>query len=257
MTGNRKPAAKEAGPDAPTAAAFLARLERNASAAERTKYDRYFPPASRRAGDRFIGVRMGTVFELAKAFIDMAPDEIERLLESDIHEARAGAVSIMARQFGSRQQTAERQAALYDLYLRRHDRIDAWDLVDLGAWHVVGAWLRDKPRDVLYELVGSANPWERRTAVLATFAFIRRGELDDAFALAGRLLSEPHELVQKAAGWVLRVAGDKDPGRLEVFLDRHAAAMPRPMLRNAIEKLPPAERRRHLGPKPGGPSAKS
>lgn len=252
----RKAAAKEAAPAAPTAAAFLARLEATASDAERVKYDRYFPPASRRPGDRFVGVRMGTVFELAKAFIDMPLAEIERLLQSDTHEARAGAVSIMAKQAGLKQQTAARREALFDLYLRRHDRIDDWDLVDLGAWHVVGAHLADKPRDVLYRLAASANPWERRTAILATFAFIRRGELDDTFALAELLLDEPADLVQKAVGWALRVTGS-NPARLAAFLERHAARMPRPMLRNAIEKLPPEERRRYLAMKPGATNAKS
>lgn len=255
VAATRKPAAKERPPEGPTAAAFLARLGENASEAERLKYDRYFPPAARRAGDWFIGVRMGTVFELAKAFIEMPPAEIERLLESDIHEARAGAVSIMAKQFGKRQQTEERRAALYALYLRRHDRIDDWDLVDLGAWHVVGAWLRERPRDVLYELARSASPWERRTAVLATFAFMRAGDLDDAFALAGMLLGETHEPVQKAVGWVLRETG-RNRERLAAFLDAHATAMPRPMLRNAIEKLSPAERRHYLGLKADASNAK-
>jgi len=245
----RKAAAKEPPPSTPTATAFLTRLKSNASETERVKYDRYFPPAARRDGDRFIGVRMGTVFELAKAFVEMPPAQIETLLESDIHEARAGAVSIMAKQYGVKNQTAERRTELYDLYLRRHDRINDWDLVDLGAWHVVGVHLRDRPRDVLYELARSTDPWERRTAILATFAFVRNGELDDTFALAEMLLYDPHELVQKAAGWALRVTGG-NRGRLTAFLDRHAARMPRPMLRNAIEKLPPEERRHYLALKP-------
>ena len=228
-----------------TADAFLARLESEATAEQRRSYERFFPVANRRAGDTFIGVRMGTVFALAKQFVTMPPDQIEALLESDIHEARAGAASIMAKQFAHKNMNEADRQALYELYLRRHDRINDWDLVDLAAYHVVGAWLADRPRDALYRLAGSDNPWERRTAIVATFAFIRRGELDDTFAIAERLLSEEVELVQKAVGWALRSTGQDAP-RLRAFLDRHAARMPRAMLRNAIEKLPAAERKRYL-----------
>lgn len=246
--GVRPPATKEAPPADPTAAAFVARLESHASETERVKYERYFKLGEGEygEGDRFIGVRMGTVFELAKAFIGMPLDQIERLMESDIHEARAGAMSIMAKQFGLRKQTEARREALYRLYLRRHDRINNWDLVDLAAWHVVGAWLVDKPHKVLFKLARSKNMWERRTAILATYAFIREGELDDTYALAELMLGEKEDLVQKAVGWMLRTTGN-DRARLHAFLDRHAATMPRTMLRNAIEKLPPAERAHYLG----------
>ena len=242
----RAKAGKEPVPEKATAVAFLQRLRENASAEEARKYDRYFPPAAREPGDRFIGVRMGTVFELAKAFVDMELAEIEKLLESDIHEARAGAVSIMSKQYNKKKQTAERQEALYALYLRRHDRINAWDLVDLGAWYVVGSWLVEMPRNILYRLAESENPWERRTAILATFAFIREGDCDDTYAIAGLLMNERVEPVQKAVGWMLRTTGN-DRRRLTDFLDTHAAHMPRPMLRAAIEKLDPEQRAHYLG----------
>jgi 3-methyladenine DNA glycosylase AlkD len=242
----RRPAARQAAPDKPTAEAFLTRLSAEASDAERTKYDRFFPAATRGKGDRFIGVRMGTVFELAKAFIDMPPAGIETLMESDVHEARAGAMSIMAKQYASKATTPERRQQLFDLYLRRHDRIDDWDLVDLAAYHVVGAHLADAPRDALYRLALSASQWERRTAIVATFAFLRRGERDDTYAIAEVLRNDPAELVQKAVGWALRSAGT-DRARLTRFLDAHAARMPRPMLRAAIEKLDAAERSYYLG----------
>jgi 3-methyladenine DNA glycosylase AlkD len=242
----RPRAAREAAPEEPTASAFLERLEASATEAELKKYERYFPPAERKHGDAFIGVRMGTVFELAKAFIAMPPAQIEKLMESDVHEARAGAMSIMARQYAAKTTTPARRQELYELYLRRHDRINSWDLVDLAAYYVVGPHLIERKRDVLHRLARSKNPWERRTAILATFAFIRRGELDDTFAIAELLLDETEDLIQKAVGWALRTAGS-DRERLRAFLDRHAATMPRPMLRNAIEKFPPAERRRYLG----------
>ena len=244
----RPPAAREAPPAEPTAAAFLARLKSHASEDERVKYNRYFKlgVGEYGEGDRFIGVRMGTVFELAKAFIAMPLDEIETLMESDVHEARAGAMSIMAKQYNLKRQTEAHREALYRLYLRRHDRINNWDLVDLAAWHVVGAWLVGKPHDVLFRLARSKSMWERRTAILATFAFIREGEFDDTYALAELMLGEKEVLVQKAVGWMLRATGN-NPERLHAFLDRHAARMPRPMLRTAIEKLPPAERTHYMG----------
>jgi 3-methyladenine DNA glycosylase AlkD len=225
-----------------SADAFIARLYREASEVERLKYRRYFPERHR----EFIGVRMGAVFAAARDFASMDLDQIERLLEQDAHEVRAGAVRIMAEQAKARDTTDEQLQALAALYLRRHDRIDDWDLVDLGAWEVLGRSLVDRRRDVLNELAASGDPWRRRSAITATFAFIRRGELDDTYRIAGRLLDDEHELVRKAVGWALRNAGDHDLERLTEFLDGHAATMARSTLRNAIEKLAPEERKRLL-----------
>ena len=234
--------AKPAHPSDASADAFVARLEGEASEAERLKYRRYFPDRH----DEFIGVRMGAVFAAARDFASMDLDQVERLLEHDAHEVRAGAVRIMAEQAKAKATTDDQLQALAALYLRRHDRIDDWDLVDLGAWEVLGRSLVHRPRDVLDELAASDDPWRRRSAITATFAFIRRGELDDTYRIAGRLLNDEHELVRKAVGWALRNAGDHDPERLNVFLDAHAATMPRSTLRNAIEKLAPEERKRLL-----------
>ena len=176
----------------------------------------------------------------------MPPAEIERLMESDIHEARAGAMRLMADQYRLKATTDERRKELYDLYLRRHDRINNWDLVDLAAWFVVGPYLNDKPRDVLYALAKSANMWERRTAILATFPFISKGEFKDTFAISEMLMGDREDLIHKAAGTMLRSVSDKDRTTFLGFLDRHAATMPRQMLRYAIEKLPPAQRKQYL-----------
>lgn len=219
---------------------FTAELLALRSDAEREKYRRYFPGAT-----DFAGVRMGAVFALARAHVLTPPDDIERLMESDIHEVRAGAMSIMPKQYALKKTAPERRQQLYDLYVRRHDRINEWDLVDLAAWHVVGPHLVDRPRDPIYSLAASPNRWERRTAVLATFSFIRRGQLDDTYALAEKLVADPEDTIHKAVGWMLRVA-DKDRPRLTAFLERHAAKMPRIMLRNAIEHFPPEERKRLL-----------
>ena len=225
-----------------SAGAFVGRLEREASAADRLKYRRYFPE---RHGE-FIGVRMGAVFAAARDFARMDLDQVERLLEHEAHEVRAGAVRIMAEQARSRVATDEHIQALAALYLRRHDRIDDWDLVDLGAWEVLGRSLVDRSRDVLLDLAASDDPWRRRSAITATFAFIRRGELDDTYRIASSLLEDEHELVRKAVGWALRNAGDHDPARLIEFLERHAPTMPRSTLRNAVEKLGPETRARLL-----------
>lgn len=198
------------------------------------------------ASDLFIGVRMGQIFALAKEQMNMAPREIEALLESPIHEVRVGAVSIMDWQARSRKTSEERRKALFDLYIRRHDRINSWDLVDRSAIFVVGMYLRDKPRDILYTLARSDRPMERRTAILACHAFIRQGDLDDTFRIAELLLRDEEDLVHKAVGWMLREAGKKDVARLLEFLDAHAAAMPRVMLRYSIEKLDKARRDRYL-----------
>jgi 3-methyladenine DNA glycosylase AlkD len=190
---------------------------------------------------------MGDIFRLARECMDMTPHEIERLLESSIHEVRVGAVSIMDWQARDRATTDERRRALFDLYLRRHDRINSWDLVDRSAIWVVGSFLWDKPRDPLFRLARSERPMERRTAMLSTFAFIRRGDVNDTFRIAELLLADDNDLVHKAVGWMLREAGKREPGQLTAFLDAHAARMPRVMLRYAIEKLTRGQRDRYLG----------
>ena len=236
---------------APTAEAFIAELWAHQSDVELEKIGRYFKSGAGDygAGDRFIGVRMGTVFDLAKRFVGMEPDQIERLLESDIHEARAGAVSIMAKQYDRKTTTEDRRGVLAALYLRRHDRINNWDLVDLGAWQVLGRWLRDKDRGVLYGLARSDNLWERRTAMFATMAFIKPRQFDDVMAIAEMLVADPQDLIHKVVGGMLRAVAMHDKPLVEAFLARHTATMPRVMLRYAIEHFSPEERADWLGRK--------
>jgi 3-methyladenine DNA glycosylase AlkD len=130
--------------------------------------------------------------------------------------------------------------------MRRHDRINNWDLVDLGCLHMTGSYLYDKPRNGLYKLAKSKNIWERRTAILSTCYFIRQGELDDTFEIAELLVNDKEDLVHKATGWMLRFAGVKEPKRLVAFLDRHAATMPRTLLRYAIEHFTPKQRELYM-----------
>jgi hypothetical protein len=230
---------------------FAERLMSYRSEEERRKYQRAFEPAGREfaEGDVFIGVRMGQVFALAKEFIDMPPHEIEKLLESPIHEMRAGALSIMGKQASRRSTSDDRRKELYDLYVRRTDRINTWDLVDISGHHVVGRYLFDKPRDVLYELARSEHWWERRIAMFSTMHFVRNGDLDDTFRIAEILVDDDHDFVQKVTGGMLREAGKRDHERLRGFLDRHAATMPRTTLRLAIEHFNDEERGHYLGMK--------
>jgi 3-methyladenine DNA glycosylase AlkD len=227
-----------------TAEEFVRRLEVQGSPEKRAGYERSLKSGPQ---DRFVGVRMGDVFALAREFIEMPPAEIEALLESPIHEARAGALSIMDKQARRKRTSDERREELFRLYLDRMDRVDNWDLVDVGAPWVVGRFLADRPRDVLYELARSENPWERRTAIVSCLYFIRQKEVTDAFAIAAILADDGHELVQKPVGGVLREAGKVDTDGLLCFLEEHAERMAKPALRNATERLEPEQRKSYLG----------
>jgi 3-methyladenine DNA glycosylase AlkD len=237
-----------------TADEFIARLEAHRSPDQAHAYERAIKADGDGggAGERFLGVPMREVFALVKEFIDLPPAAIETLLESQVHEVRVGAVSVMDWQARSKKTADERRRELFELYLRRHDRIDTWDLVDRAAPWVVGGYLADKPRDVLYELARSPNFAERRTAIVATYYFIRQGDLDDTFAIAELLLDDDHDLIHKAVGGWLREAGKKDRPRLLRFLDRHAATMPRTALRYAIEHLDEEQRAHYMGMKQRG-----
>ena len=206
--------------------------------------------------DQILGVRMGQVFALAKEFMDMPLDEVEKLLESTIHEARVGAVSIMDYQARSKKTTEKRRKELFDLYIRRHDRINTWDLVDRSAINVVGGYLIDKPRKILYKLARSKMMSERRTAIVSTLYLIGKGDVDDAFQLAELLLNDKEDLIHKAVGWALRYAGDKDRERLISFLDKYAVTMPRTALRYAIEHFDKEQRNHYLSIKKEGKERK-
>ena len=236
-------------PESMSAQQFVKELEAHRSPQELKKYQRYFKLGEGQyaEGDEFMGMRMGQVFALAKEFIDMPPNEIEKLLESPIHEVRAGALSIMDKQARSNKTPESRRKELFDLYLRRTDRVNNWDLVDLGAPYVVGRYLFDKPRDVLHELARSENVWERRTAIVATSYFIKQGDVADTFEIARTLLDDEHDLIHKATGGWVREAGKKDRQRLLRFLERHAVTMPRTALRYAIEHLDKEQRAHYLG----------
>lgn len=240
--------AKKPAPGELTAKRFIEKLKTFQSDEELKKIQRYFKSGEGDygEGDTFMGVRMGNVFETAKEFEGMPVKEIEKLLENSTHEIRAGAISIMDKESRSKKITASRRKEFFDLYMKRHDRVNNWDLVDLGCLYMTGSYLFDQPRDILYTLARSKNIWKRRTAILSTCYFIRKGDVKDTFAIAEILLHDREDLVHKASGWMLRFAGDKHPQQLISFLDRFASTMPRTMLRNAIEKLGKKQREHYL-----------
>jgi hypothetical protein len=202
---------------------FLQELYAHQSDEELEKIQRYFKTGKGQygEGDQFIGVRMGQVFAIAREFIHMPANEM----------------SIMDKCARRKRTSDDRRTELYELYMRRHDRVNNWDLVDLAAPYVVGGYLFDRPRDILYELAKSSNVWERRTAIVATSYFIRQGDLADTFQIAEILIHDDQDLVHKAVGGWIRECGKKDQKRHLAFLDKNAARMPRTMLRYAIEHL--------------------
>lgn len=196
-------------------------------------------------GDEFIGVRNPEVRKVAAQFEHLSLSELEELLENPIHEVRLLAVVIMANQAARRRTTDRQKQALFELYLRRSDRINNWDIIDVSCRQVVGGYLLEHPEKteaVLRTLAVSDNMWERRIAMVSTWQFIRQRQLDPTFMVAELLLGDRHDLIHKAVGWMLREAGKRDAGRLRDFLHQHIAAMPRTALRYAIERFDPEER---------------
>ena len=199
-----------------TAESIRAALEAEASADERAKIQRRMTDTR----TEVIGVRMGTVFDIAKANSRMPLAEVDRLFESDAYEMRMVAVSVL--DFAARAKKPDRQA-LYELWMRRIDRIDTWDYIDRAAPRVIGGYLLDKPRDVLFDLARSDDRWRRRTAITAAFWIIRSGDLDDPLALCEILAADSEHLVQTNVGVALREIGRIDQARLEQFLARRGA----------------------------------
>lgn len=230
-----------------SAAEFLRQLTKLRRVSDVARVARFVTIDPAHAGDsEILGVTPGKVFSLTKRFVAATLSEIETLLESPLYEMRLGAVSIMDFQARATSTPTTARKALCDLYLRRHDRINNWDMVDRAAPHVVGGWLFDRSRAVLHRLAKSKHSCERRTAIVSTYYFIRQGETDETFAIAARLARDPDVLVQKGVGSWVREAGKRAPEALQHFLDAHAPHMPRPMLRIATEKLDARTRARYL-----------
>ena len=200
-------------------------------------FPRFFKcaPGEYGAGDRFLGVTVPQVRQVVSRYRGLSRVEISRLLSSQWHEERLAALLIMVEQF--ERGDAGQQKALFTLYQTHIKHINNWDLVDCSAPKIVGAYLHDRSRELLYRLAVSPKLWRRRIAIIATFAFIRNEDFVDTLAIAAILLKDSEDLIHKAVGWMLREVGKRDEGTLLRFLDRHAFVMPRTMLRYALEKL--------------------
>lgn len=192
-------------------------------------------------GDRFLGVTVPNIRLVAKQYSNAPLEVASRLLDSEWHECRMCALLILVIQY--KKATKELKQKIFDLYLSRTERINNWDLVDLSAPNIVGEHLVPcNDRTILYQLADSPLLWERRIAMVSTLTFIRRGEFNDTFSLADKLVDSRHDLMQKAVGWMLREMGKRDIALLRIFLNKHASTMPRTMLRYAIEKMETTER---------------
>ena len=191
-------------------------------------------------GDRFLGVTVPNIRAIAKLHKDISIEEIRELLQSEWHEVRLCALIIMVEKSKKKDEALRKE--LFNLYLSQTKRINNWDLVDLSCRFIIGEYLLDKSRDILYHLAQSPLLWDNRIAIVSTYAFIRKGQLEDTYALSDLMMQHPHDLMHKAIGWMLREAGKRNPERLYDYVMSHRADMPRTMLRYAIEKFSPKER---------------
>ncbi|REL33241.1 DNA alkylation repair protein [Rhodohalobacter sp. SW132] len=195
-------------------------------------------------GDVFHGIRVPKQRKIAKKYRDLPLNEVQTLLQSDYHEERLTALLILVYRFPKTD--PDLQKKIYSFYLSSTDRINNWDLVDSSAPKIVGAWLLNRSRNILFELAKSDNIWERRIAIMATFYFIKQNDFEDTLKIAELLLDDPHDLIHKATGWMLREIGKQNEPLLESFLKPRYGNMPRTMLRYAIEKLPKNKRKAYL-----------
>lgn len=202
-------------------------------------------PGEYAAGDVFYGIAAPQIKKLVKKYRDITCGEIKLLLRSPMHEERLLALLILVHRFMKGDERVKKR--IFDLYLGHTASINNWDLVDLTAYHIVGEFLRDKPKGVLKKLARSDNLWERRIAIVSTFAFIKRGDCGQTLSIARILLKDTHDLIHKAVGWMLREAGKRCcREKEELFLRRYCRAMPRTMLRYAIERFPEDLRKKYL-----------
>ena len=204
-------------------------------------------------GDQFLGIKVPVTRDVVKdCWRKTGPEDLEKCICSEYHELRLAALLALVEIFrhSKRGTGALTQQQCIDFYLSHTDRINNWDLVDLSCYPLLGVWLLDKDRSLLYDLASSGKTiWEQRIGIVSTMTFIRAGQLDDTFAIADILLLHPHDLIHKAVGWLLREAGKRDHARLAAWLEPRASSMPRTMLRYAIEKFPEAERQKLLASK--------
>ena len=205
-------------------------------------------------GDKFLGIKVPMTREVVKqCWQSTSFEDLETCIASEYHEMRLAALLTLVQLFKHAKKDPTLQHRCIGFYLDHTEFINNWDLVDLSCYELLGTWLLDKDRQLLYDLASDGKTiWEQRIGMVSTMQFIRHGELDDTFAIADLFLAKPqplHDLLQKAVGWLLREAGKRDEQRLKDWLSTRYQTMPRTMLRYAIEKFPEDERAHYLKPK--------
>ena len=248
---------------------LLDEMTARADASQVAGLSRFFKtgPGQYGEGDKFLGIKVPVTREVVRqCWRETSMQDLEACIASDYHEVRLAALLALVEIFSHTKESPlnpgkkkgmplpvhlarsgiSKQACI-DFYLAHTDRINNWDLVDLSCYPLLGEWLLDKDRSLLYDLARNGKTlWEQRIGIVSTMTFIRHGQLEDTFAIADILLHHPHDLIHKAVGWLLREAGKRDKKALEAFLASRYQTMPRTMLRYAIEKFPEAERRQYL-----------
>ena len=199
-------------------------------------------------GDIFLGIKVPTTRAVVKSYWKkLTLNDLKECVINPYHEVRLAALLALVEMFSHSKKDRAFQKECVDFYLSHTDRINNWDLVDLSCYPLLGVWLLDKDRSLLYDLARDGKTiWEQRIGIVSTMTFIRHGQLDDTFSIADILLHHPHDLIHKAVVWLLREAGKKDEAALTEFLKSRHKTMPRTMLRYAIEKFPEPERKRYL-----------
>ncbi len=199
-------------------------------------------------GDLFLGIKVPVTRSVVKdCWKGTSFEDLEECLASGYHEVRLAGLLTLVEIFSHSRKDPLVQERCIGFYLAHTERINNWDLVDLSCYQLLGSWLMDKDRSLLYDLARNGKSvWEQRIGIVSTMAFIRKGQLDDTFAIADILLDHPHDLIHKATGWLLREAGKRDGSALREFLATRYINMPRTMLRYAIEKFPEEERQQYL-----------
>ena len=239
---------------------LLQEITAQADASQVEGLSRFFKtgPGQYGEGDKFLGIKVPVTREVVKAcWRETRMQDLEECIASEYHEVRLAALLALveifahAKRFPVKPGSTEGKTGMtredcVDFYLAHTDRINNWDLVDLSCYPLLGVWLLDKDRQLLYELARNGKTiWEQRIGIVSTMTFIRNGQLQDTVAIADILLHHPHDLIHKAVGWLLREAGKRDKDALVKYLKSRYQTMPRTMLRYAIEKFPEAERKQY------------
>lgn len=194
--------------------------------------------------DKFLGITVPVQRSVAREFISLPLEEIEILLESRMHEHRLTSLIIMVDRFKRGDSTEKKR--IFDFYLKNKNRVNNWDLVDASAPHIIGEYLINKKRNILFKLARSEVLWDKRIAIVSTYAFIKRGDFEDTISISKILMNDKADLIHKAVGWMLREVGKRDKKKLVEFLNSYNKMMPRTTLRYSIEHFGPSERKKFM-----------